>query len=216
VEIAKVGGIFNRARISNYAVSLVDSEYIIFLDDLTEIISQKWLTAMLEHVQGKDIGIVGALLYYPNNTIYHAGIVLGEGGAIGYSHRSFSKHAYGYMNRARIVQNISAVTGACLATKKVVFKEVGGFDEKYIYAFSDIDFCLKTRERGYLIVYTPYAELYHHGAASRDREDETARQAEFKKEMGYFRSKWQDVLAQGDPYYNPNLTLDREDFSIKI
>jgi GT2 family glycosyltransferase len=216
VEIAKLKGVFNHAQINNYAVSLVDSEYIIFLDDITEVISQKWITAMLELVQRKDIGIVGALLYYPNNTIYHAGIVLGVGGAIGYSHRSFPKGSYGYMNRARIVQNLSAVTGACLATKKRVFEEIGGFDENYRYAFGDIDFCLKTRERGYLIVYTPYAELYHHGPLSRHHEDEPARQVEVKKEMKYFRSKWRDVLAQGDPYYNPNLTLDREDFSIKI
>jgi len=216
VRIAKLDGSFNYSRINNYAVSLVDSEYIIFLDSLTEIISQKWLTAMLEHVQRKDIGIVGALLYYPNNTIYHAGMIVGIGGAVGYSHRRFPRNAYGYMNRARIVQNLSAVSGACLMTKKGVFKEVDGFDEHYQYAFSDVDFCLKIRGRGYLIVYTPYAELYHHGSLGRDHEGAPAKQAESKKEMVYFQKKWQDVLAKGDPYYNPNLTLDKEDFSIKI
>lgn len=216
VEISKVDGLFNRARINNYAVSLVDSEHIIFLDDLTEVISTKWLTAMLEHVQRKDIGIAGALLYYPNNTIYHGGMVLGIGGAIGYSHRRFSKYAYGYMNRARIVQNLSAVAGSCLATKKEVFKEVGGFDERYRHAFGDVDFCLKIRERGYLIVYTPYAELYHHGSLSRDHGDASEKGVESKKEIEYFQKKWRDVLAKGDPYYNPNLTLAKEDFSIKI
>ncbi|MCJ7546567.1 MAG: glycosyltransferase, partial [Deltaproteobacteria bacterium] len=205
VGIAKIDGLFNRARINNYAVSLVDSEYIIFLDDVTEIISQKWLTAMLEHAQRKDIGIVGALLYYPNNTIHHAGIIIGIGGTVGYSFRRFPRHAYGYMNRARIVQNLSAVTGACLATKREVFKEVGGFDERYRHAFSDVDFCLKIRGRGYLIVYTPYAELYHHGSLGRDHERAPERQAEFKKEIEYFQRKWQAVLAKGDPYYNPNL-----------
>ena len=216
VEIAKVDGLSNRARINNYAVSLVDSEYIIFLDSLAEIISQQWLVAMLEHAQRKDIGIVGALLYYPNNTIHHAGMILGIGGVVGYAHRRFSRNAYGYMNRARIVQNLSAVTGACLATKKEVFKEVGGFDERYRHAFSDVDFCLEIRERGYLIVYTPYAELYHHGSLGRDHEDAPEKQVEVKKEIEYFQKKWHDVLAQGDPYYNPNLTLDREDFSIRI
>ena len=129
VGIAKLDGFFNYSRINNYAVSLVDSEYIIFLDVLSEIISRKWLTAMLEHIQRKDIGIAGALLYYPNNTIHHSGMILGIDGAAGYSHRRFPRNAYGYMNRARIVQNLSAVTGACLAAKKEVFKEVHGFDE---------------------------------------------------------------------------------------
>lgn len=216
VRIVKFDGFFNRSRINNYAVTLADSEYIIFLDYFTEIISQQWLTAMLEHIQRKDIGVVGALLYYPNNTIYHAGIILGIGGVVGYSHRRFPKYAYSYMNRARVVQNLSAVTGTCLATKKEVFKEVNGFNERYRHAFSDVDFCLKLRERGYLIVYTPYAELYYHGSLRRDYEDAPEKQEESKKETEYFQRQWQNVLAKGDPYYNPNLTLKREDFSINI
>ncbi len=216
VDIAKVGGLFNCARINNYAVSLVDSEYIIFLDYFTEIISQQWLTAILEYLQRKDVGAVGVLLYYPNNTIHHAGMILGIGGAVGYSHRRFPIYAYNYMNRARIVQNLSAVTGACLATKKGVFQETNGFDERYRRAFGDVDFCLKIREMGYLIVYTPYAELYYHGSLDRDHDDAPEKQVEFKKEMAYFQRKWHHVLANGDPYYNPNLTLEREDFSIKI
>jgi GT2 family glycosyltransferase len=216
VGIAKLDEFFNYSGLRSYAVSLVDSEYIIFLDDLTEIISKKWLTDMLGHVQRKEIGIVGALLYYPNNTIRHAGIILGIGGAVGYAHRRFSKYAYGYMNRARIVQNMSAVTGACLMTKKSVFEEVGGGDEHYGNTLADVDFCLKTRRRGYLIVYTPYAELYHYGSVSKGHEKSSQPQEGRTKEIEYFRRKWRDVLAQGDPYYNPNLTLDGEDFSIKI
>jgi len=216
VRIAKLNGSFNYSRINNYGVSLVDSEYIIFLDDLTEIISQTWLTAMLEHVQREDVGIVGTLLYYPNNAIYHAGMIVGIGGTVGYSFRRFPKYAYGYMNRIRIVQNLSAVTGACLATKKEVFKELNGFDDQYRYAFSDVDFCLKSRKRGYLVVYTPYAELYHHESPKRDHKNAPDRWGELKQDMQYFRRKWEDVLSKGDPYYNPNLTLDREDFSIKI
>jgi len=216
VAIAKLDEVINYSMIRNHAVSLVDSEYVIFLDDLTEIISQTWLSAMLEHVQRKDIGIVGALLYYPNNTIYHAGMVVGMNGAVGYSFRRFPKYVYGYMNRTRIVQNLSAVTGACLATKKSVFEKVGGVDENYIHALADVDFCLKTRKKGYLIVYTPYAELYHYESAGRNAEKSSRHQEGLTKDIAYFRRKWRDVLAQGDPYYNPNLTLDRADFSIRI
>jgi GT2 family glycosyltransferase len=216
VRIAKFNGSFNYSRINNYGVSLVDSEYVIFLDVLSEIIAQKWVTAMLEYAQRKDIGIVGALLYYPNNTIYHAGMIVGIGRTVGYSHRGFLGNAYGYMNRARSVQNLSAVAGACLATKREVFKEVHGFDENYASAFNDVDFCLKIREKGYLVVYTPYAELYHYGSSSGNYKNAQDKRMEFKKDMEYFRRKWEDVLVKGDPYYNPNLTLDREDFSIKI
>jgi len=216
VRIVKVNGFFNRARINNYAVTLVDSEYVIFLDCLTEIISQQWLIAMLEHVQRKDIGAVGALLYYPNNTIYHAGMILGIGSVVGYSHRGFPKYAYSYMNRARIIQNLSAVSGACLATKKDIFKEVDGFDEQYRHELSDVDLCLKIRKREYLIVYTPYAELCYHGHPGRNHKGTSEKQTASQEEMEYFRRKWKDVLAQGDPYYNPNLTVEREDFSIKI
>jgi GT2 family glycosyltransferase len=216
VRIAKLDGSFNDSRIHNYAVSLVDSEYIIFLDVLSEIISRKWLTAMLEYIQRKDIGIAGALLYYPNNTIYHAGLILKIGETVGYAHRGLPKNAYGYMNRAGIIQNLSAVTGACLATKREVFKEVDGFDEHYRIAFSDVDFCLKIREKGYLIVYTPHAELYYHGSPRRDHKNARDKLVELKKDVEYFQRKWKDMLIKGDPYYNPNLTLDREDFSIKI
>lgn len=216
VEFAKVEGPFNRARIYNHAVSRVDSEYIVFLDYCTEIISQQWLTAMLEYVQRKDVGAVGALLYYPNNTIHHAGMMLGIGGTVGYAHRRFSRHLHGYMNRARIVQNLSAVSGVCLATKRDIFKKVDGFDERYRHELSDVDFCLKIREREYFIVYTPYAELCYHGHPGENHKSTSEKQTAFQEEMEYFRRKWKDVLAQGDPYYNPNLTLERENLSIKI
>jgi GT2 family glycosyltransferase len=216
IKVLKYNKPFNFSAINNFAVSKVNSEYLIFLNNDTEIISPEWIQAMLEFAQRRDVGAVGALLYYPNNTIQHAGVIVGIGGFAGHPHRHFHKDSLGYMGRAKVCQNMSAVTGACLMTKKQVFKEVGGFDENYSHALNDIDFCLKIRERGYLIVYTPYAELYHYESLSRGYEDTKEKQKRFKKEIIYFQKKWKDILDNGDPYYNPNLTLNREDFSIRI
>jgi glycosyltransferase involved in cell wall biosynthesis len=207
---------FNSSIINNYAVSQVDSRYVIFLDNDTEIISPQWIEAMLEHAQRKDVGAVGALLYYPNDTVQHAGIVLGMGGLAGYPHRGLRKASLGYFGRLRIIQNLSAVNASCLMTKREIFEQIGGFDENYSCVLNDIDFCLKIRERGYLIVYTPYAELYHHESLNRGYEDIPEKQPTLKKEIEYFHRKWKEVLAKGDPYYNPNLTLKRGDFSIRI
>jgi GT2 family glycosyltransferase len=120
------------------------------------------------------------------------------------------------MNRLKVIHNLSAVTGASLMTKRSVFEQVGGFDEKLAFAFNDIDLCLKMREEGYLVVWTPYAELYHHESKTRGYEDTPDKQERFRHEIEYFRSKWKHVLEKGDPYYNPNLALDKEDFSIRI
>jgi len=134
----------------------------------------------------------------------------------GYSHRHFSRTNLGYFNRTRIIQNLSAVTGDCMMTKRSVFEKVGGFDEGFTVAFGDIDLCLKVREKGFLIVYTPYAELYHHTSRRGGYGLTAEKQARFGKEMEYFQRKWKDALIKGDPYYNPNLAVDREDFSIRI
>jgi len=216
ISVAKFDEPFNYSKINNYAASLIDSEYMVFLDNDTEVISREWLTAMLEHVQREEVGIAGGLLYYPNNTIRHAGVIIGIKGVAGYSYRHFSGANYGYFNRARIIQNLSAITGDCLMTKKSIFQKVGGFDENFTVAFGDIDLCLKVREKGSLIVYTPYAELYHHESPRGGYESRPEKQARFKNEREYFQKKWKDVLAKGDPYYNPNLTVDGEDFSIRI
>ena len=207
---------FNFSAINNYAISQIDSEYIIFLNNDTEIISCDWIEAMLEFAQRKDVGAVGALLYYPNNTIQHAGVILGLGGVVGHSHKYLPRNTAGYMGRAKIIQNLSAVTAACLMTKKEVFYKVNGFNENYSHAFNDVDFCLNIRRSGYLIVYTPYVELYHHESLSRGYEDTKEKKIRFKNEIDNFQRKWKDFLTKGDPYYNPNLTLDREDFSIRI
>ena len=207
---------FNFSAVNNYAVDQIDSEYIVFLNNDTEVISPDWIEAMLEFCQRKDVGAVGAVLYYPNETVQHGGIILGIAGVAAYSHRKASKDSFGYFGRLKIIQNLSAVTAACLMTKKTIFKEIGGFDENCAYAFNDVDLCLRMREKGYLIIYTPYAEFYHHESLSRGYEDTPEKQVRFSKEIEYFQRKWKEVLAKGDPYYNPNLTLEREDFSIRI
>ncbi|MEA3222468.1 MAG: glycosyltransferase family 2 protein [Thermodesulfobacteriota bacterium] len=206
---------FNFSAINNYAVSQVDSEYIVLLNNDTEVISPDWIENMLEFAQRKDVGAVGALLYYPNDTIQHAGVIVGLGGVAAHAHKHFNKDSRGYFGRIKLVHNLSAVTAACLMTKKSIFKEVDGFDVNFTHAFNDVDYCLKIRERGYLIVYAPYAELYHHESISRGYEDTPEKQARFRKEIELIQGKWKDILANGDPYYNPNLTLGREDFSIR-
>ena len=222
IKILEYNRPFNFSAINNYAVSQVDSEYILLLNNDTEVISEEWLTAMLEHVQRKEIGAVGAKLLYPNNTIQHAGVILGitgtpgKKGVAGHSHKYLPNTEHGYFFRPHLIQNLSAVTAACMMLRKAVFEEVGGFDENLSVAFNDVDLCLRIREKGYLIVYTPYAILYHHESLSRGYEDNPEKQTRFLKEVGYIREKWGHIIDKGDPYYNPNLTLEKEDFSIKL
>jgi len=215
INILKYDKEYNFSSINNYAVNHVDSEYIIFLNNDTEIISPDWIEAMLEFVQREDVGAVGALLYYPNETIQHAGVIIGIGGVAGYAHWQFPRNSAGYNGRIEVIQNLSAVTAACLMARKNIFKKVRGFDENYSIAYNDIDLCMKIRERGYLIVYTPYAELYHYESLSRGAEDTEEKQLRFFKETRYFQSKWVRALGECDPYYNPNLSLFRNDFSLK-
>jgi glycosyltransferase involved in cell wall biosynthesis len=216
IRIIKYDRSFNYSKIGNYAVSLIDSEYIVFLDNNTEIISQEWLTAMLEHIQRKEIAVAGASVCYPDQRIYHAGIIVGINGFAGYAYRYFFNEGIGYPGRTKIIHNLSAVSGICMMIKKSAFKDVGGFDELFRVALSDIDLCLKVRERSYLIVYTPYTKLYYYEYANKDHQDIIEKHMEFKKDIEYFRTKWKDVIDRGDPYYNTNLTLEREDFSMKL
>ena len=177
---------------------------------------------MLEHAQRKEVGAVGAKLLYPDNTIQHAGVILGitgtpgQKGVAGHSHKYLSDREYGFFLRPHLIQNLSAVTAACMMMRKEVFLEVNGFDENLKVAFNDVDLCLRIREKGYLVVYTPYANLYHYESLTRGYEDNPEKQARFLKEVQYIRQKWGYVIDKGDPYYNPNLTLEKEDFSIKI
>lgn len=207
---------FNFSLVNNFAVDTTDSELILFLNNDTEVINNEWLTAMQELAQGEEVGAVGAKLLYPNDTIQHAGVILGIGGVGNHSHLGFPKASHGYFGRISVIQNLSAVTGACLMMRRKVFYEVGGFDESLSHAFNDVDLCLKIRDKGYRIIYTPYAELYHHESASRGYEDTEEKQARFWKEVDIVQSKWKHIFEAGDPYYNPHLTLEKEDFSIKI
>jgi len=205
---------FNFARANNFAVGHARGDVFLFLNNDTEVISRDWLERMLEHTLRKEVGIVGSKLYYPNNTIQHAGIILGIGGFAGHSHKHFPGNATGYINRLRLIQNYSAVTGACLMIRKDVFHEIGGFDEQYELAISDVDLCLKAISSHYLIVWTPYAELYHHESKTRGYEDNEEKRRRLKGEIDRLKQKWSGFLERGDEYYNPNLSLSAENFSI--
>jgi Predicted glycosyltransferases len=207
---------FNYSAVNNFASKYANGDILLFLNNDTEVINENWIEEMLIYAQRKDVGAVGAKLYYPDDTIQHGGVILGMGGIAGHPHRVFPRASFGYFGRLVVVQNLSAVTGACLMMRKSVFNEVEGFDEGYPLAFGDVDICLKVREKGYLVVWTPYAELYHYESKSRGYDDTPEKQERFKKEIELFKKKWGHILEKGDPYYNPNLTLEKWDFSIKI
>lgn len=205
---------FNYSAINNYGAEYASGKYFILLNNDIEVISENWIEEMLMHCQKKEVGIVGAKLYYPeDSTIQHAGVVVGIRSVAGHIHNGIMKEDPGYMGRAKIVQNLSAVTAACLMTKKEVFEKVKGLEEKFAVAFNDIDYCMKIREQESLVVWTPYAEMYHHESKSRGAEDTPEKIKRFKGEIARFDKKW--GLWIEDPYYNKNLTLDREDFSLR-
>ena len=207
---------FNYSRINNYGVGLAYGEHIVLMNNDIDIITPNWIESLLEHSQREDIGAVGAKLYYADNTIQHAGVIIGIAGFAGHSHRHFKRNESGYANRLMCVQNVSAVSGALMMVKKSLYEEIGGLDEENLgIALNDVDFCLNLRKRGYLNIFTPYCEAYHYESASRGYEESPEKKARFRKEIRYFQGKWKSILADGDPYYNPNLTLDREDFSLK-
>ncbi len=207
--------VFNYSAINNFGVCFAKGEYILLLNNDIEIITPDWLQEMLMFAQRQDVGAVGAKLYFPDDTIQHAGVIIGIGGVAGHSHKYFDRKDYGYVSRACISQNLSACTAACLLIRKDVFEQVDGLDEGFAVAFNDIDLCMKIRNAGYLIVFTPYAEFYHYESKSRGIEDSPEKVARFNSEIDRFMGKWGKELEAGDPYYNTNLTLDREDFSLK-
>jgi GT2 family glycosyltransferase len=215
VKIIEWNKSFNYAAINNFAVNHSEGEILLFLNNDMEIINPDWLERMLEHVIRKEIGAAGAKLYYPDNTIQHGGVIIGIQGAAGHAHKNFNRNNSGYFARLMIIQNLSAVTAACLMMRKEVFREIEGFDERYTVAFNDVDLCLKLREKNYLIIWTPYAELYHYESETRGLEDTPEKQERAKKEVDLLKLKWKGIFEKGDPYYNPNLTLDKEDFSLK-
>lgn len=205
---------FNYSALNNFAVSEVQGECICLLNNDTEIISESWLETMVSHLQQPSIGAVGAQLLYPDNTLQHAGVILGIGGGAGHSHKYKDAEKWGYMARANVTQNLSAVTGACLMVKKKDYVTVGGLDElDFSIAFNDVDLCLKLREAGLKIVYSPHVKLYHFESKSRGLDTASDKLIRFEREKENLKTKWGRLL-QRDPYYNPNLSLSREDFSL--
>ncbi|RDU22139.1 glycosyltransferase family 2 protein [Anaerosacchariphilus polymeriproducens] len=200
---------FNYSKINNFGVRQARGEYIVFLNNDTEIISPSWIDEMLMYVQRDDVGAAGAKLYYPNDTIQHAGVILGVGEdkVAGHSHAGALRSDPGYMGRLFFAQNVSVVTAACMMVKKSIFEQLNGFDTSLAVAYNDVDLCLRIRESGYLIVMTPYAECYHYESISRGKDDTPEKQKRFLEEVNLMRERWGALIDNGDPYYNPNLSL---------
>lgn len=206
---------FNYSKIINFGVKNVYGDYIIQLNNDTKLLTPNWLENMLGFAQREDIGAVGVKMYYPDSTIQHAGVIIGIGGVAGHVFKNLPKGKHGYFSKESMIQNLSAVTAACIMTPKSIYDEVGYMDEKYKVAFNDIDFCLKIREKGKLIVYNPYVQFIHYESKSRGLEDTPEKQARFKTEIDRFHENWKEVLDKGDPYYNKNLRLDNDQYAIR-
>lgn len=206
---------FNYSAINNYGAVFAKGEYLLLLNNDTEIINEDCLEELLGYCMRSDVGAVGARMYYEDDTIQHAGVVIGFGGIAGHCFVLQPRGTTGYCHRIICAQDYSAVTAACMMVKREAFDKVGGLTEELAVAFNDIDFCMKLREAGYLIVYNPYAELYHYESKSRGLEDTPEKVARFNKEIQIFERRWPDIMRDGDPYYNPNLTLKSQDFSLK-
>ena len=206
---------FNYSAINNFGVTFAKGEYLLFLNNDTELIAENFIEEMLGLCQREDVGAVGARLLYQDDTIQHAGVVIGFGGIAGHTFIGLHKAENSYFHRAMSTQDYSAVTAACLMTKKALFDEVGGFTEKLAVAFNDIDYCMKVRASNHLVVYNPYALLYHYESKSRGLEDTPEKVARFNREIKIFSERWPEILKDGDPYYNPNLTLRKSNFALR-
>ncbi len=219
ITVVTYKGEFHYAKINNFGAGFATGKYLLLLNNDTQVISMNWLEAMLMYAQRPDVGAVGAKLYYADRTIQHAGVVIGLGAhrTAGHTHYKINYDNLGYMGRLCYAQNVSAVTGACLMVRKSLYDALGGLDAAFAVALNDVDFCLRIREKGYLNVFTPFAELYHFESASRgsDLVDEQ-KAARYEEESLLFRERWKEQLAKGDPYYNPNFSLDHSDYSLRI
>ena len=214
VRVVPYNAPFNYSAINNFAAKQANGTVLGLLNNDLEVIHADWLHEMVAQALRPQIGCVGAMLYYPNDTIQHAGVIIGLGGVAGHAFRDFPRNTEGVFNRARLVQNYGAVTAACLVIRKAVFDQVGGLDEKSLaVAFNDVDFCLKVRAAGYLNLWTPFAELYHHESASRGVEDTPEKHERFRGEVETMMQRWAQELKH-DPAYNPNLTLELTDFTL--
>ncbi len=218
ITVVTYTGAFNYAKINNFGAGFATGKYLLLLNNDTQVISMNWLEAMLMYAQRPDVGAVGAKLYYGDRTIQHAGVVIGLGAhrTAGHTHYKINYDNLGYMGRLCYAQNVSAVTGACLMVRKSLYDALGGLDEAFAVALNDVDFCLRIRDKGYLNVFTPFAELYHFESASRGSDAaDSQKAARYEEESALFRGRWKELIAKGDPYYNPNFSLDRSDYSLR-
>ncbi|MCR5107562.1 MAG: glycosyltransferase family 2 protein [Lachnospiraceae bacterium] len=220
IKVVTYFGEFNYSKINNFGETFAKGKYLILLNNDTEVVTRTWIEEMLMYAQRDDVGAVGCMLYYGDYSIQHAGIVLGLGAhrTAGHSHYRMSKDNLGYMGRLCYAQNVSAVTGACMMTSKALYEEVNGLSEEFAVALNDVDYCLKLRAKGLLNVFTPFAELFHYESSSRgsDVKDPSDKNAErYNRESDLFREKWKEVLEKGDPYFNPNFSLDYSNFVLK-
>ena len=206
---------FNYSAINNFGVSFAKGEYLLFMNNDIEMVAENFVEEMLGFCQRDDVGAVGARLLYEDDTIQHAGVVIGFGGIAGHTFIGLHKSENSYFHRAVCAQDYSAVTAACMMSKKSIFEKVGGFTEELAVAFNDIDYCMKVRSLGKLVVYAPYALLHHYESKSRGLEDTPEKVARFNREVAVFAKRWPDILKNGDPYYNPNLTLRKSNFALR-
>jgi O-antigen biosynthesis protein len=214
-KVIKMDIPFNYSKLNNEAVELARGELILLLNNDIEVITPEWLEEMAGQAMRASIGAVGVKLLFPDNTIQHAGVTLGVGGVAGHTHRELDVNHPGYFDRLVVVSNYSAVTAACLMVRKELFEDVDGLEEELQVAFNDVDFCLKLLKKGYRNVLLPQVKLYHHESKSRGYEDTPEKMQRFLGEVNLMRERWDELLHR-DPCYNPNLTLNRADFSIEI
>ncbi|CDA04535.1 glycosyltransferase family 2 protein [Blautia sp. CAG:257] len=206
---------FNYSAINNYGVRHANGEYLLFLNNDVTVITPGWIKELLGVCQRPEVGVAGVKLIYPDDTIQHAGCVIGLGGIAGHMFVDMPANRTGYLHKASILQDMSAVTAACMMMKRTAFEEAGGFTEKLSVAFNDVDLCLKVRKNHKLIVYDPYVQLYHMESKTRGAEDNKEKVRRFQEEIEYMRCQWIDILKKGDPYYNKNLSLTKWNYSLR-
>ncbi len=215
IKIIKWESGFNFSAINNFAVRWAKGEYLLFLNNDVEVITPDWIEGLLGNAQRREVGAVGCKLLYPDNTIQHAGVIIGMGGIAGHAFANMSASRTGYLHRASTQMNVSAVTAACLMMRREVFEKIGGFEEKLTVAFNDVDLCLKAMDAGYINVYNPHVRLYHYESKTRGAEDTDEKARRFHSEIDFMRTRWLDFIQKGDPCYNPNLTLSKGNYSLR-
>lgn len=218
IRVVMYEGAFNYSAVNNLGVKAAAGDYVLLLNNDTQVITVNWMEELLMYAQRADVGAVGGKLYYADKTIQHAGVVIGLGAhrTAGHVHYRQKRENLGYMGRLCYAQNMTAVTGACLMVKKSVYEQAGGLDESFAVSLNDVDFCLRLRKAGYLNVFTPFAELYHYESVSRGLDDRGEKAERYNQESARFREKWKEELAAGDPYFNQNFSLDKSDFSLRV